>query len=197
MWIVTSTAGAARAQTATVDTNYPPLPGSSSSLLGRPPGSGGTSSVNLPGATGILTGRPGVTTYKGVPMNIGTPANQAGPTIQQQAISAPDIQPISAPSVPLFGTLDIPAGAEEDGPPDGLTLDRAIEVTLERSRDLQGKFHEIPMARADTLQASLRYNPIFYWDAQLLPYGQYNKLYLGGPPQYDLNVTYPLDISRK
>lgn len=165
--------------------------------MGSIPGSGGGSFINQPGTSGILGGRPGVTTPKGIPATIGNPASQAGPTINQQAISAPDTQPLTQSSVPFYGTLEIPTGAEDDGPVDGLTLDQAIAVTLAGSRDLKAKFHEIPMARADTLQASLRYNPIFYWDAQLFPYGQYNKLYLGGPPQYDLNVTYPFDVSHK
>ncbi len=187
----------ARAQAPTVDSSYPPLPGSSSSLLGSAPGSGGGSFINQPGTAGILGGRPGVTTPKGIPATIGSPATQAGPTINQQSISAPESQAVTRSSAPPYGTLEIPAGAEDDGPENGLTLDQAITVTLERSRDLKAKFHEIPMARADTLQASLRYNPIFYWDAQLFPYGQYNKLYLGGPPQYDINVTYPFDVSHK
>ncbi len=184
-------------QTPTISTEYPPLPGSSSSMLGPQPGSGGGSSINPPAASGILNGRPGSTTYKGIPMNLASPANQAGPTINQQAISAPDIQPVRPASAPLYGPLEIQSDPEEIGPPGGLTLDQAIAIVLDRSRDLKARFQEIPMARADTLQAGLRNNPIFYWDAQLFPYGQYNKLYLGGPPQYDLNVTYPIDVTRK
>ena len=90
---------------------------------------------------------------------------------------------------------------EDDGPPEGLTLDRAIDITLERSLDLRSKFMEIPMARADTLQASLRSNPIFYQDGQLLQYGgtstKFTRSAPGGPSQFDTNVSYPLDISHK
>jgi cobalt-zinc-cadmium efflux system outer membrane protein len=55
------------------------------------------------------------------------------------------------------------------------------------------------MARADILQASLRANPVFYQDGQLLQYqrGEFNRSRPGGPQQFDTNVTYPLDISRK
>ena len=51
------------------------------------------------------------------------------------------------------------------------------------------------MAQADVLTASLRQNPIFYADGQLLPYGHYSFARPGGPQQYDVNVTIPLDVS--
>jgi cobalt-zinc-cadmium efflux system outer membrane protein len=109
---------------------------------------------------------------------------------------APQPQPVG-PSAPAFGSLDIPTDSDDEGPPNGLTLDAAIDLLLRTSPDLQAKFLEIPMARADELQANLRANPIFYADAQLQPYGQFNKLNLGGPPQYDVNVSIPIDVSRK
>jgi outer membrane protein, heavy metal efflux system len=115
-------------------------------------------------------------------------------------VSAPQPQPVSPTSTPFFGTLDLPS-QEDDGPPNGLTLDQAIDITLERSQDLQAKFFEIPMARADTLQAGLRSNPVFYQDGQLLQYKgsstQFSRAAPGGPSQYDTNISYPLDISHK
>ena len=42
---------------------------------------------------------------------------------------------------------------------------------MQRNLDLRAKFLEIPQARADVLTASLRANPIFYADSQLVPYG--------------------------
>ncbi len=113
-------------------------------------------------------------------------------------ITAPQPQPVGVGATRFAGTLDLPA-TEDDGPPDGLTLDQAIDVTLDRSLDLRQKYIEIPMARADMLQASLRANPIFYQDGQLLQYqrGEYNRSRPGGPQQFDTNVTYPLDISQK
>src|SRR6516164_7228173 len=57
------------------------------------------------------------------------------------------------------------------------------------------------MARADTLQASLRSNPVFYQDGQLLQYRgsstQFTRAAPGGPSQFDTNISYPLDISHK
>ena len=124
----------------------------------------------LAGAGGILGGRPGVSTPKGIPTTVTTPGSGPGPTAMQMAISAPQPQGVTPTSVPFCGTLEIPGRPEDDGPPDGLTLDRAIDITLERSLDLRAKFFEIPMARADILQANLRSNPVFYQDGQLLQY---------------------------
>jgi len=119
----------------------------------------------------------------------------------QMAITSPQPQPVGPVSSPFSGTLEIPSGPEDDGPPDGLTLDRAIDITLERSLDLRSKFYEIPMARADILQANLRSNPVFYQDGQLLQYRgtstQFTRAAPGGPSQVDTNVTYPLDVSHK
>ena len=47
------------------------------------------------------------------------------------------------------------------------------------------------------MTASLRANPIIYTDSQLVPYGVFNDRKPGGPTQYDLNITHPIDISHK
>jgi cobalt-zinc-cadmium efflux system outer membrane protein len=114
-------------------------------------------------------------------------------------ISSPQPAPISPTSAPFSGTLEpVPV---DDGPPDGVTLERAIDVTLDHSLDLRAKYHEIPMARADILQANLRSNPIFYQDGQLLQYRgtstAFSRSAPGGPSQFDSNITYPLDVSNK
>jgi cobalt-zinc-cadmium efflux system outer membrane protein len=190
----------ANAQQATVDTSVPGLPGGRSSLLGQMPGAGGGSFGNLPGEGGILGGRPGVSTPKGIPTSAATPGTAAGPTDLQMPVTAPQPQPITPTPTSVYGSLDIPS-SEDDGPPDGLTLDRAIDITLERSLDLRSKFFEIPMARADVLQASLRSNPVFYQDGQLLQYAgsstRFSRAAPGGPSQFDGNITYPLDVSHK
>ncbi|QEH34609.1 Cobalt-zinc-cadmium resistance protein CzcC precursor [Aquisphaera giovannonii] len=191
----------ARAQGLGSDASDFPKVGGGGSLLGNSPGAGGGAlsgaSGNSPQSGQILGTRPGVSTPKGIPTSISSPAT-LGPTILQRPISAPDLQPISPSSAPLYGTLEIPGrGADDDGPPDGVTLEQAIGVTLQRSLDLRSKFYEIPQARADVLQAGLRANPVFYADAQLVPYGQFNRSVPGGPTQYDINVTHPVDVSRK
>ena len=54
------------------------------------------------------------------------------------------------------------------------------------------------MARADTLQAGLRSNPIFIRTVSSCNTGQpFSRAGPGGPQQFDTNVTYPLDVSHK
>ena len=202
-------AGPVHGQTPTVDESVPalpggggsslgPAPGAGGSSLGSAPGSGGSSLANSPVSGGVLGGRAGPYSPKGVPTSITTPGGGAGPTALQMPPSTPQPAPVSPTSTPFYGSLDLPS-KEDDGPPDGLTLERAIDITLERSLDLRQKFFEIPMARADILQANLRSNPIFYQDGQLLQYkGEpFSRARPGGPQQFDTNLTYPLDISRK
>lgn len=172
--------------------------GTSSSLLGRSPGAGGAKlGGNAPQTGQILGGRPGASTPKGIETTSLAPET-LGPTILQRPITAPQPEPLSAFTVPVYGTLEIPGeGGEEGGPAAGVTLERAIDVALERSLDLRAKQFELPQARADILQASLRANPVIYADAQLVPYGQFNRAVPGGPTQYDLNITHPFDVSGK
>jgi outer membrane protein, heavy metal efflux system len=104
---------------------------------------------------------------------------------------------LPVPRAPLYGSLDLPAREEGEGPADGLTLDQAIDRLIRENLDLRSKFMEIPQARADVLTASLRSNPILYADSQLIPYGTFSNRKPGGPTQYDLNVSHPLDYSHK
>ena len=101
------------------------------------------------------------------------------------------------PRAPLYGTLALPAGEDDEGPADGLTLDQAIERLVRENLDLRSKSMEIPQARADILTASLRANPILYADSQLIPYGSFSNRRPGGPTQYDLNISHPLDYTHK
>ena len=76
-------------------------------------------------------------------------------------------------------------------------LDAAIELLVSQNLDLLAAKLEIPMAEADVLTANLRSNPIFYADNQLVPYGHFSFLRPGGPPQSDININYPLDMTFK
>jgi cobalt-zinc-cadmium efflux system outer membrane protein len=106
--------------------------------------------------------------------------------------------PAPAPlTVPTYGDLELPAGELEYGRPDAMTLDQAIETLIKRNLDLEAARLEIPMAEADVLTANLRANPIFYADQQLVPYGHFSFLRPGGPQQSDININYPLDVTRK
>ncbi len=197
--ILCGVSGRVYAQAPTVDVEIRQPPGSGSSLLGSSPGSGGGRIVNPPGASTLLGGRPGTSAPHGVPASITNPGSMAHPAEMQRAITAPPSEPIAPASAGLYGTLAIPSGPEDDGPPDGLTLDMAIDVTLNRSLDLRAKAFELPQARADILQASLRSNPALYADGQLLQYNgsRFSRAVPGGPSQYDLNVTWPVDVSQK
>jgi len=183
----------ANAQAPTVDSSLPPLPGSATSSLGTSPGAGGASLGNSPGGgQGFLGGRAGVSQGR-TPV----PPSRPGPTDLQAPITAPQPEPIQPFTIPLYGSLDIPAVPLDDGPPGGLTLDAAIELAIKNNLDLRGKFFEIPQAQADILQASLRANPVFYADSQLIPYQRYTAARPAGQTQYDVNISYPLDVTRK
>ncbi len=47
------------------------------------------------------------------------------------------------------------------------------------------------------MTASLRANPIFYADSQLVPYGSDSVRRRDGPTQYDVNISHPIDYSHK
>jgi outer membrane protein, heavy metal efflux system len=169
-------------------------PGSMDSLLGPMPGSSGITFGMQPGRDDMILGRIG-TSQPRVPTTITTPGGvyQGPPPSQVFAVQ----QPPPVPRAPFFGTLELPKHAEEEGPPDGLTLDHAIDLLRENNLDLRAKQLEIPQARADVLTASLRANPIFYADAQLVPYGSDSVRRPDGPTQYDVNFSQPIDYSHK
>ncbi|MBV8076186.1 MAG: TolC family protein, partial [Planctomycetaceae bacterium] len=150
---------------------------------------------NLPGSGAqYLAGRPGPTAPH-TPTSVTNPTAAAGPTENQMGIAAPQPQP--TPTAPLYGSLSLPEVIEDEGPMDGLTLDLAIDHLVRESLDLHAKFYEIPQAQADILNAGLRANPVFYADSQLVPYGQYSRNRPGGQLQYDVNISYPFDVSQK
>ncbi len=199
------TSGAAWAQAPTYDTGLPGMPGGTGSSLGTQPGSGANSLGGQPGGgssvlsspTGggaPISGRTGATAPH-VYSAVSNPSNAPGPNDQPSGIRAPQAQPTY--SVPSYGSFEMPTGPVDDGPPDGLTLDQAIDTTIRYNLDLHAKSYEIPQAQADILNAGLRANPVFYADGQLVPYGRYTRERPGGQTQYDVNVSYPFDLSGK
>jgi outer membrane protein, heavy metal efflux system len=167
-------------------------PGSMDSLLGPTPGAGVSMGMQ-PGRDDMLMGRVGTAAPR-VPTSITTPGGiYQGPP---QSRAATGLQPLAAPPAPLYGTLELPKDADE-GPADGLTIDQAIDILMRQNLDLRAKAYEIPQGRADVLTAGLRANPIFYADSQLVPYGSDSVKRPGGPTQYDVNVSHPLDYSHK
>ena len=166
--------------------------GGSGSLLGPSPGDpgslGGQDSGQILGASaGISSPR--------VPVSASVPGGGSPSAIQAARIAPPPIVPPA--QLPIYGSLSLPEEAEDDGPPGGLTLDQAIEILVRENLTLKAIAYEIPQAQADILTASLRANPLLFADAQLVPYGNYSDQRPGGPVQYDVNVTLPLDLSHK
>ncbi len=191
---------AARGQTPTLpgegtsSSSSAATPGSNNSLLGPLPGAGGANFYDQAvGGGQILGGRPGASTPR-VPTSISTPGagSQAAPA--PTVVALPPVAPLT--EVPLYGTFDLPL-VDDAGPPNGLTFDQALDLMLKLNLDLLARRFEIPSARADQLTASLRANPIFYADGQLVPYGEYTKQRPGGQTQYDINISYPVDFSGK
>jgi cobalt-zinc-cadmium efflux system outer membrane protein len=167
--------------------------------LGRSPGAGALPFENVPGmGEALLGGRPGPA-FPRVPSASTRPGGGiAAPA--PRGIRAPASQPIS--SFPLYGPLALPSGPDEEGPPNGLTLDAAIERLVDANLDLRAKYHEIPKAEADILTAGLRANPLLFFDAQRVPYGGGRGPASGrfSEPigtEYDLNINHPLDWNHK
>jgi outer membrane protein, heavy metal efflux system len=164
-----------------------------SSLLGPMPGSSGMTFGMQPGRDDMILGRAGLGAPR-VPTSITTPGGVYQGPPQREGIAVPPPLPVPPPK--LYGTMELTT-IEDEGPVDGLTLDRAIEILVRQSVDLRAKYLEIPQMRADVLTASLRANPILYADSQLVPYGTNSVRKPDGPTQYDLNVSHPLDLSHK
>ncbi len=168
-------------------------PGSMSSLLGPMPGSSGITFGMQPGRDDMILGRVGLGAPR-VPTSITTPGGVYQGPRPAQGIAAPKPTPIPPPL--RYGSMELPM-EEDEGPANGLTLDQAIELLVQGNLDLRAKLLEIPQARADVLTASLRANPIFYADSQLVPYGTNSVQKPDGPTQYDINVSHPIDYSHK
>lgn len=188
-WAALTSAGA-RAQGPQFDVGSPPGAAAGASAVGAPLGAADFPDYSPPAAP--FSGRPG-------------PAGSHVPASAMSAPSAPvfrtptrsqfAVQPIQEQDVPAYGDLDLPENYE--GPATGITIDQAIDLLIKQNLDLIAFRMEIPMADADILTASLRNNPVFYADYQLLPYGHYSFLRPGGPQQADLNINYPVDVTGK
>ena len=116
--------------------------------------------------------------------------------------SAPHMQQshaqLAPEPIPLGNSSSILFEVRDEGAPNGMTLEQAVERLVRTSITLRARSLEIPQARADVLTAGLHGNPIVYFDKQLIPYRAYNAVTNpGGPAQYDLNVAYPFDVNNK
>jgi len=177
--------------------NLGPVPGSLEPSLGAGPGDL-DAGPSFPGGTagsGILGGR-----QRTGRIPRGRRPGPLGSTLTaNRGLQLPESLPEPAPSgsVPIPVTTIDTSIIDDPGPSDGLTLDAAIERMMACNLDLRALRHEITQADADVLTAGLRTNPLIYMDTQFIPYGTFNNARPGGPTQYDINITYPIDVSRK
>jgi cobalt-zinc-cadmium efflux system outer membrane protein len=184
--------GATRGEDHEPSTRQPrlgPAPGAGSNPLGGSPGT----------SESVLEGQLGMPGARLIPDSTAPSQSRIAP---ESALPLPPALPVAARAgtavgaASPYGSLALP-GEEEDGPANGLTLDQAMDRLVRCNLDLRSKSLEIPQAEADTLTASLRANPILYTDVQCVPYGSFSRARPGGQTQYDLNLTYPLDVTGK
>ncbi len=189
---------AAQGQSNAIPSNPPGGPDRLGSILGPSPGSGDNELGESPGDLGTpLIQAPSRGSGPGaIPSSITTTPGNFQPQAPS-GIVAPTLLARRRQEIPSLIPLAIPERPEDDGPADGLTLDQAIERLVRENLDLKTQAYEIPQAQADALTAGLRANPIFFADAQLVPYGSFNRARPGGPTQYDVSVTWPLDVTGK
>lgn len=115
------------------------------------------------------------------------------PAARARHIAAPSTERIKTP--PVYGPLELPTG-EDEGPPDGLTLDAAIDRLVATSYDLRTKFQELPKAQADILSAGLRNNPFLFASSDGIPYGNYSQQ-RPGAVNYEATIAQPIDLNQK
>jgi outer membrane protein, heavy metal efflux system len=169
-----------------------------SSHLGPTPGAGERPFRQNPGGGEPQLGEPGGGAFwtsmqardvLSAASSEGRAIGQAGPA----RIVPPQVRPSQA--MPIYGPLEVPEDYDE-GPPNGLTLDVAIERLAHVNYGLRTKFQEIPKAQADILSAGLRANPLVFASADGVPYGNYSPR-RPGENSYSVVLIQPIDVSRK
>ncbi len=188
-WLVTS--GFALAQGPQIDVGGVPTLPQSRLKLGRAIGAVESPSLLQTPSNAPISGRAGPSVSR-APVQEFNPVSPKPGASMETRIPAP--LSLAEEKPPTFGSLGEPLPPPEEG---GISLDEAIQLLVERNMGLMALQYEIPMARADILTASLRANPVFYADSQLVPYGIYSNARPGGQTQYDVNVNWPIDFSRK
>jgi cobalt-zinc-cadmium efflux system outer membrane protein len=173
------------------------------SNLGAAPGAGESPFVHEPGGRGMgleQHANPAKSTlhYRGGAGGSALASMSApGPQIVRSAapLGAARRQPKAEELPPLYGPLELPAG-DIEGPPDGLTLEQAIERLVRYNPDLRAKSYEIPQARADIITAGLRGNPFYFLSAGNYPYAPYSPARPGGN-SYSTTIVQPFDVNHK
>ncbi len=112
---------------------------------------------------------------------------------------APSIErlPLALPDGDAFSSrFDDPAGYDDEGPADGLTLDDAIRRLVDSNKDLRIKAMELPQADADILTAGLRDNPLIFYGSDQVPYGSYSPQ-RDGDIEHGVSLVFPIDYMGK
>jgi cobalt-zinc-cadmium efflux system outer membrane protein len=176
-----------------------PAPGAAESSLGKVPGA--LSTTFEPGSSTAGGAVVGGRRRSGRLPRPGRGRPGASMVAATQGLQLPESIPAPGPA-PRAGAV-LPASVidttivDDPGPADGLSLDAAIDRMMAANLDVRALRHELTQADADVLTAGLRTNPLIYMDTQFIPYGSFTNQRPGGPTQYDLNITYPLDVSQK
>jgi cobalt-zinc-cadmium efflux system outer membrane protein len=123
------------------------------------------------------------------------PTLSQAPSDRRQGILSPALPRPPQAQAPLYGPIELPA-AEDEGPPDGLTLEQAIAQLVRANPDLTVKYQEIPKAQADILTAGLWSNPLIFGSAGGVPYGSYST-HRPGSTDYSVSLVQPFDINGK
>ncbi len=166
-----------------------------STHLGESPGAGGNRLRVVPGGGAPLLGRPaGGTPIARHDVLSAAAAPPGGISARPEPVMAPPASLMPA-QLPQYGFLELPT-EEEEGPPNGLTLDMAIDRLVRANYDLRTKFQEIPKADADILSAGLRGNPLVFASANDVAYGGYSPQ-RPGDNNYGVTVIQPFDVNRK
>jgi cobalt-zinc-cadmium efflux system outer membrane protein len=170
--------------------SFGPIPGSPEPSLG--PGPGAMQPGMLAPESGLIGGRRRAGRIPRPRTSQPAPAE----AMTRPAMSLPPALPAGETLVPSTSGASSSLVLDE-GPVDGLTLDDAIQRMLAANLDVLALRYEIPQADADILTAGLRTNPLIYFDDQFIPYGAFTSARPGGPTQYDINITYPIDLTHK
>lgn len=170
--------------------------------LGAAPGAGENPFVHEPGGRGH-----GLDQHANPSQSTLKYRNATGSALSTISAPGPQIVRSSAPLgpahpqikaeevIPLYGPLELPHGNVE-GPPDGLSLEQAIERLVRFNPDLRAKSYEIPQARADVITAGLRGNPFYFVTAGGYPYAPYGPTRPGGT-SYGVTIVQPFDVNHK
>lgn len=172
------------------------------SFLGQAPGAGGNPFLATPSGRGKpMAGRvdPARSTarFRAPDRGVLSAISAPGPKFARSAAPLAVAQPPrpSLEAVPLYGPLELPQG-DIEGPPNGLTLDQAIDRLVRENADLRAKALEIPQSRADELTASLRGNPLYFLSASNYPYTPYSPARPGNN-DYSISIIQPFDLNHK